>query len=236
MKKQPKVSFYNNLVYQKKNRYLKPKENFKFLIKILKKNKITDNSKIIDVGCSNGELLFNIKKEFKNCHLTGVDVDKNLIKKAKTMCSKTIIFKNKNINQDNLNIGKYDLVIFSGILSIFSNGNKILKNLLKLTKKNGEIYIFDSLNEYPYNLHIKSETTSGGGKQILYKNMYSIDFISKFFKKNKKKIKVYPFNLKVNLKKNNKNFMLGWTEFLSRKKVVTSGLSLIQKQYWLKIY
>ena len=37
MKKQPKVSFYNNLVYQKKNRYLKPKENFKFLIQILKK-------------------------------------------------------------------------------------------------------------------------------------------------------------------------------------------------------
>ena len=93
MKNQKKISFFNNQIYEKKSRYLKPKENFKFLIKILKKDKVKINSEIIDVGCSNGELLFNLNKNFKKCKLTGIDVDKNLIKKAKTMCSKDIIFK-----------------------------------------------------------------------------------------------------------------------------------------------
>lgn len=236
MKNQKKISFFNNQIYEKKSRYLKPKENFKFLIKILKKDKVKMNSEIIDVGCSNGELLFNLNKNFKKCKLTGIDVDKNLIKKAKTMCSKDIIFKKKNIIRANLNIGKFDLVIFSGILSIFNNGDEILNNLLKLTKKNGKIYIFDSLNEHPFNLHIKSVNTIDKKKNVLYKNMYSIDFIKKYFIKRKKKFKVYPFKLKVNLKKNNNNLILGWTEFLSGKKIVTSGLSLIQKQYWLKIY
>ena len=236
MKNKKKISFFNNQIYEKRSRYLKPKENFKVLIKILKKDEIKINSEVIDVGCSNGELLFNLKKNFKKYKLTGIDVDKNLIRKAKTICSKDIVFKNKNMNHKNLNIGKFDLVIFSGILSIFNNGNEILKNLLKLTKKDGKIYIFDSLNEYPFNLHIKSVNTFDKKRSILYKNMYSIDFIKNYFARYKKKIKIYPFKLKTNLKKNNKNLILGWTEFLSGKKIVTSGLSLVQKQYWLKIY
>ena len=95
-----KIHFFNS-IYEKKNRYEKPKEIFSFLIRLLKNEKINKNSSLIDVGCSNGELLFNIEKNFKNLNLVGVDVDSKLLLKAKKMCSPNIDFKKGNISKKN---------------------------------------------------------------------------------------------------------------------------------------
>ena len=46
-------------LYLKSNLYKKPKENFKFLQKILKKDyQKKKKYKVIDTGCANGELLY----------------------------------------------------------------------------------------------------------------------------------------------------------------------------------
>ena len=45
----------------------------------------------------------------------------------------------------------------SGVLSIFNDGEKIMKNLFLLLKPKGKIFIFDSLNINSFNLYIKSE-------------------------------------------------------------------------------
>ncbi len=230
-----KIHFFNS-IYEKKNRYEKPKEIFSFLIRLLKNEKINKNSSIIDVGCSNGELLFNIEKNFKKLNLVGIDVDSKLLLKARKMCSPNIDFKKGNISKKINNIGKFDIVIFSGVLSIFNDGEKILKNLFSLLKPKGKVFIFDSFNIYSYNLYIKSETKKNNKNIIWYKNMYSTDFIKNFSKKLKKKTIFYEFRLKKKLKKNKKNLNYGWTEFLSGKKIITSGLGLIQNQFWVKIY
>ena len=78
--KKNKTHFFNE-VYEKQNRYIKPKEIFIKLIKIFKKEKLNKNLSVIDVGCANGELLYNLHKNFKNLNLTGIDVDKKLLKK-----------------------------------------------------------------------------------------------------------------------------------------------------------
>ena len=223
---------YINDIYLKKSRYLEPKDNFKKLIKLLKLDKPKKNSKLIDVGCANGELLFNIKKEFHNLELYGVDVDQSLIDRAKVVCSKEIKFIKKDITKE-IKLGKFDYVICCGVLSIFKDGEKILNNLRKLLKPGGKIFIFDSLNKYSYNLHIKA-TNSQNKKFLIYKNMYSLKFIQDFYKN--KKNKVYPFFLKKKLKKNNKNYIYNWTEIINKKNIVTSGLGLFQNQFWIKIY
>jgi 2-polyprenyl-3-methyl-5-hydroxy-6-metoxy-1,4-benzoquinol methylase len=223
---------YINDIYLKKKRYFKPKDNFKKLIQLLKSDKPKKNAKLIDIGCANGELLFNIQKVFKNFELCGVDVDDTLLNKAKEICPKEIIFKKKDITKE-INLGKFDYVICCGVLSIFRNGKKVLANLKKLLKPNGKIFIFDSLNNYSYNLHIKA-TNSQDPKFLLFKNMYSVKFIQNFYKD--KKNKVYPFFLKKNLTKNKKNYIYNWTELINAKRIVTSGLGLIQTQFWIKIY
>ena len=152
-------------------------------------------------------------------------------------CALQILSLKREIFQKKINnIGKFDIVIFSGVLSIFNDGEKILKNLFSLLKPKGKVFIFDSFNIYSYNLYIKSETKKNNKNIIWYKNMYSTDFIKNFSKKLKKKTIFYEFRLKKKLKKNKRNLNYGWTEFLSGKKIITSGLGLIQNQFWVKIY
>lgn len=237
MKKKGNILHFDNRIYEKRNRYKNPKENFKKLIKLLKKEKKKKDLKLLDAGCSNGELLYNLKKNIKRISLYGIDIDQNLIMKAKKICPKDIKFKKGDIFKGIKGFGKFDIIILSGVLSIFKDGEKAIHNLLKLSKKNGKIFIFDSFNVYPCNLQIRSEELKKGAKsKILYKNMYSLQFIKKICNKFKKKMSIFPFYLKTNLKRDKNNITYGWTEFLSDKKIVTSGLSLIQRQYWVKIY
>ena len=70
MSKRIKQARLHDEIYLKESRYDNPKDSFKFLIKILKKNidpkKIYD---VLDIGCANGELLFQLNKNFKNLKL-----------------------------------------------------------------------------------------------------------------------------------------------------------------------
>ena len=234
--KKKNEKFFKNEIYLKRNRYQNPKENFKKLINILKKEKIKKNCSILDVGCSNGELIYNLKKYFKNTSITGLDVDSSLLRKAKKICTQDVIFLKADISKKNLNIGKFDIIICSGVLSIFSKIDVVLKNLLRQLNPGGKIYIFDSYNKYAFNLHIKSKYYGSKKETIFFKNVYSLEFLKKFFSKYKKKIKYFPFTLKINLKKNKRNPIYTWTETLSGKKIVTSGLGIIQYQFWVKIY
>lgn len=235
MKRGNKRDFINE-IYIKRSKYFKPKENFTALIKLITKDKPKSNFSLLDVGCANGELLFNLQKKFKNANLTGIDVDQKVLKKAKEFCPKSIVFKKKSAASSNYSTKKFDYIICCGVLSIFKDGEKILKNLKKNLNKKGTIFIFDSFNKYFFNLDIFAKDHKEKKIRTFQKNVYSIQFIEKFFKERKMKIKLYPFHLKTNLKKNNKNLIYNWTEKVAGKKIVTSGLGLLQYQYWLKIY
>ena len=95
MKIKKQIVYFKNDVYLNKSRYNNPKENFKFLIKLLKAEKLNNKFSLLDVGCSNGELLYNFNNFFKKASLTGIDVDGKLLNKAKKICPKNIVFLKK---------------------------------------------------------------------------------------------------------------------------------------------
>ena len=227
---------YLNDIYSKKSRYLKPKENFLMLTELIKKDKPKYYFSLLDVGCANGELLFNLNKKFKSANLTGIDVDEKLLNKAKTNCPKEISFKKKSAMSQKFDNKKFDYLICCGVLSIFKDGEKILLNLKNNLKQGGKIFIFDSFNKYFFNLKIFVEDHRNEKFKSFKKNVYSIQFIERYFRKKKMRIKYHPFHLKTNLKRNKKNFIYNWTEKVAGKKIVTSGLGILQYQYWLKIY
>ena len=56
-----KIARLHDKIYLKENRYKKPLEKFILLVKLLKK--YTDKRSkysLLDVGCANGELLYNL--------------------------------------------------------------------------------------------------------------------------------------------------------------------------------
>ena len=77
-----KIKRTHDKLYLKENRYDKPKEMFKFILKktFIKKN---TNEVIGDFGCAAGEFLYFLNKKLNNKSLIGIDVRKDLLKKAK---------------------------------------------------------------------------------------------------------------------------------------------------------
>jgi 2-polyprenyl-3-methyl-5-hydroxy-6-metoxy-1,4-benzoquinol methylase len=75
-----RVKRLHDTFYKNENRYTNPKQSFVELLKILKN---VPGQSILDVGCANGELLYNLSLKYKNNKLSGIELLQSLIKIAK---------------------------------------------------------------------------------------------------------------------------------------------------------
>ena len=97
---------------------------------------INDKSRILDVGCANGNFgaaLINLKK----CEVVGLDIDKDDIKIAKKQLTEAHLF---DIDKDNINkLGKFDYIIFADVIEHLINPRSTLNRISGLLKEDGRI-------------------------------------------------------------------------------------------------
>jgi ubiquinone/menaquinone biosynthesis C-methylase UbiE len=230
-----RVKRLHDVFYKNERRFKKPKLSFKELFKILKTK---PHETILDIGCANGELLYNLNKKYKQNKLYGFELLPSLIKVAKKNLPKNITIYKIDINK-NINVReKFDVIIISGVISIFDNYEKPLKNILKILKKNGKIFIFNHFNKFDIDVYIKYRTRSNNSN-ILQSgwNIHSINGLKNFFKKHNKRLKVYKFKPSKSFKGKNNDPLRSWTfKNKNNENLITNGLSILQDQYWLKCY
>ena len=220
--------------YLKSNRYNKPKECFKFLKKILNKSlKKNKTYNLLDIGCANGELLYYLNKNFKNINLHGVDVRADLIKVGKKRLPSNIKLHKLDYNKKQIIKKKYDLIICSGVISIFDDLDIFIKNIKKSLAKNSLLYFFGSFNEYDFDTRVAYKDLNSKIKNFQSGwNLWSIKTIQRYF--NNKIIK-HPFEIKINVKKNKKDLMRSWTIKSNKKLHFINAISFLQNQMWLEI-
>ena len=103
---------------------------------------ISQNSRILDVGCSAGHFLFEISNCYNLESLMGVDIDLSAITKAKSKYSEIAIFKNIDLLKVDSN-ESFDLILFRGTFQYLGKElHTTIKHLKKLLSKNGKIIIF----------------------------------------------------------------------------------------------
>lgn len=230
-----RVKRLHDTFYKNENRYTNPKQSFVELLKILKN---VPGQSILDVGCANGELLYNLSLKYKNNKLSGIELLQSLIKIAKKKLQKNISIHKIDINKKINLREKFDVIIISGVISIFDDYKKPMRNLLKILKSKGKIFIFNHFNKYNIDVFIKYRTRSKN-KTFLQSgwNVHSIQGLKEFFIKYKKKIKIYKFKPIKSFKGKSNDPLRSWT-FRNKKNenLITNGLSLLQEQYWLKFY
>lgn len=134
------------------------------IFEIENKEKIS-KLKILDAGSGSGHRIINVAKYFKNCNFTGIDISKKSLLIANELKNKerieNIHFIQKNILDDNTEIGKFDSVLCMGVLHHLSDPNKGLQILSKMLNKDGMIFLY---------LYGKL----GGHKRMLNKELISI--------------------------------------------------------------
>ncbi|MDC3027874.1 methyltransferase domain-containing protein [Candidatus Pelagibacter sp.] len=230
-----RIKRLHDTFYKNEKRFSNPKLSFIELLKILKAKPLDS---ILDVGCANGELLYNLKKKYKVNKLTGFEVLPSLIKAAKRNLPKSINIHKVDITKKINTYEKFDIIIISGVISIFDDYKKPMRALLKILKPKGKIFIFNHFNKYNIDVFIKYRTRSKNDN-ILQSgwNIHSIKGLEDFFNKNGKKTKVYKFKPKKSFKGKSNDSLRSWTfKNKNNENLITNGLSILQDQYWLKFY
>lgn len=231
-----KILRMHDSLYLRENRYKKQKDFAKHIDKVLKKN-IKKNKiyKVLDIGCAAGEFLYLLEQKYKNFELTGIDIRKDLLKKAKKHLTDKVILKRADISKKQPKTNKkFDIIICSGVIGIFDNLDNFSKNLKNLLKKKGMIFIGALINEYDYNIFIKYEDLKK--EKILQSgwNIWSLKKIKRLFKG--KRYKIYRYFPKKNFNKIQKDPIRSWTIDVNKKKYFTNATMQIQNKLLIKIY
>lgn len=97
---------------------------------------VPEGSKILDVGCSSGNLGKSLKKD-KAAYVVGVDIDKEDVIKAKKVLDEA---HEIDLEADDLSkLGTFDIIIMADVIEHLINPEKVLKKLKSLLNKNGKL-------------------------------------------------------------------------------------------------
>ena len=145
---------YNDQIeaYLEKDRDLKYQE--KFLISKIypfleKNNKYLE---VLDLACGDGLLIRSLSNKFPSHQFHGFDLSHQLIdianSRGKIINLNYFVKDCREINNE-----KFDVIIASGILSIFEDWEFILKRWLDLLDNEGVLFVFGGFN--PFNIDVK---------------------------------------------------------------------------------
>lgn len=98
---------------------------------------IPDNSKILDIGCSSGNLGAALKQNKKGLYIVGIDMDEPDVKLASKNLDEAYVH---NVEQDNLEkLGTFDVIIMADVIEHLLDPVSALKKIKKLLKPNGRL-------------------------------------------------------------------------------------------------
>lgn len=119
----------------------------KFTIRKIAQNAfINENSKVLEIGCTNGFSSIEINK-LTNCNVIGIDINKNSIDNANSrilpnnLDPKKISFEYGNAEKLRFKDNTFDLIICGNALSFVSDKSKAIEELKRVLKPNGFISI-----------------------------------------------------------------------------------------------
>lgn len=165
--------------------------------------------KVLDIGCGYGGLIKELSIHEPKLSFVGLDLSKSMLKIGKKYCKNVNVkFYQKPADRSSFKKNSFDLVVCKDTFHHFSKPVKVLKEMLRIVKKGGHIYIIDLKRDCPKKIvlqTIQEVAERNVNHSIQYydsiKAAHTISEMKKLFKKsNIKKYKIKTLNV-------NKNFI-----------------------------
>ncbi|HYC79982.1 MAG TPA: class I SAM-dependent methyltransferase [Candidatus Binatia bacterium] len=156
--------------------------------------------KILDVGSGPGLLSKELATRLKKSEIIGIDVSRDAIRIAKNNCKKLTNAKFIQSSVESLPFkdGYFDFVITKDSFHHFPNGSKALKEMIRVLKPGGVLYIQDLKRDLPFKLLKRAMPPDNIMKKLQYysaRASYTIPEIKNLLKK----IKIRKFLVKTRI-------------------------------------
>ncbi|MCK4552864.1 class I SAM-dependent methyltransferase [Candidatus Pacearchaeota archaeon] len=130
-------------------RHKKGRNPYDFIARDIFVNINLDKGKVLDVGCGYGNLIKNMKHHKKNLSFAGIDVSKSMIKLAENYIDFPAKFLFMSADKLSFKDESFDLVVCKDTFHHFGNPIKVIKEMFRVLKKGGFIYMSDLRRDVP---------------------------------------------------------------------------------------
>lgn len=211
------------------------KEHQKEMLLLMEENISFSNGKFLDLACASGIFASAFKSNWPNFKIKGIDLDSELIAKAK----KDYSTLEKSFSCENCREisgkEKFDVVHASGILSVFEDFEETLAEWIDLLSPNGKLFLFNRFNTKDVDVLIKhrNNTKNYGWETGL--NTFSIETLKRYLTSKKLSYRIKRFNLSIDLTEH-QDPIRSFTKTLDNKtRMVVNGANIISEHFFVII-
>ena len=224
------IESYLDYSYEKYRTY----ERFKFVKDRMAKN-LRSAKDFLDIGCAKGEIIWYLKDFFPEINYTGIDISDELLDLArKEPKLSDARFIRADANDFNLN-KKFDIVLMSGVLSIFDDFTRPLRQMMKHIKPAGWGYIFGTFTEDEIDVLVRFRNNYLGSKEWESgHNMFSLRSVEKRLRDFSDTVKLHRFDIQIDLPKEEnpvKSYTLNTAE---RGRIIVNGANIMSQFYLIE--
>jgi SAM-dependent methyltransferase len=214
-----------------------PKESFKLLHAILKRESGLDDLDLLDIGCATGELLGYLTRVTRSWRLVGVDVSEDLLREARRFVPSADFRHASVLDLPTALSGRFDVVCAMGCMSIFDETTieRFWDNLLGAAKPSGLVVVFSPLNEYGVDVMIRHRKRQGAeiGEWETGWNIFSIATIEELLIARGASLRLERFDLLVDLAPKPDPVRTWTMRTETRARQLTNGLKLLVDHYFM---
>jgi len=212
------------------------KEHEKEMIEFVKSDFRNDEEfSVLDIGCATGNFINLIKENFPKAKGHGFDISKELI----------LLAQNRKLNEcdfvtaDMLTYApsqNFDLIIASGVLSIFDDFREPLLKWLDWMKQDGSFYIFGNFNSRNIDTIISFRNNQiGNSNWEGGLTSYSVETLNNFLTEEGYTAIFKRFNLKIDISEHEDPIRTFTKITQDGERIVMTGANIITELYFLKI-
>ena len=193
-----------------------------------------DTISMLDIGCADGLFCRHLSKALPKSSITGIDISEKFISQAKSHNHSNCKFLPGNA-ESFIPDQPFDLIVASGILSVFDDFEPLLKKWLSWLKPDGTMIVFGRFNSMDIDVKIsfRNNLNQSGWEGGL--NAYSIATVGKFLKNHGYKYEFSKFHLEKLIPKQDDPIRTYTVITEDGDKMIVNGANLIAEHFHLTI-
>lgn len=189
---------------------------------------------VLDIGCADGTFVEAAAQKMKKATFVGIDISQKLIEAAKSKEVKNASFMTQDALKYETEL-RFEVIVCSGIMSIFDCYSVPLTKWLNLLSDTGCIFVFGRFNSEDIDVKVQFKNNYNNSSWEGGLTAYSIKTIGRFLVKLGYNFRFTKFNLKSEITKSENPIRTYTLKLKDDSNLVVNGANLIAEQYFLTI-